>query len=99
MEKISLAELEKIFGEHNQIYDRNMDKNPLHAVIVYKASNFPGHDYPVESLSYETYSNSWGWDWSKMGHARYGYCLDGTDPGVRLDWYDWDVDYCYLLDN
>lgn len=52
--------------------------------------------YPLKSRSYLTPSNSWGWDWSKLGNARFGHCLDGTDD-IRLDYYkDWPVDYCYL---
>ena len=42
------------------------------------------------------------------GYSIFASCLDGTDPLVRLDWYmkvenpkigDWEVEYCYLMDD
>lgn len=64
------------------------------AVIVFKQSNFKD-EYSVESRSYRSYSDQWGWDYDKMGNCRLGDCLDGTETGVRLDWYNWDIEYWY----
>lgn len=65
------------------------------AVIVFKASNWPGKNFSLESRSYRTSSNQWGWDYSKSGNCRMGDCLDGTDIAVRLDYYNWDIEYWY----
>lgn len=67
------------------------------AVIVFKQSNFK-QEYSVKSRSYRTHSDQWGWDYSKMGNCRIGDCLDGTDQGVRLDYYDWEIEYWYFED-
>lgn len=64
------------------------------AVIVFKQSNFTD-EYSEESRSYRSYSDQWGWDYDKMGKCRLGDCLDGTENGVRLDWYNWDIDFWY----
>jgi len=31
-----------------------------------------------------------------FSNSLFGDCLDGIDLGVRLDLYDWKVDYCYI---
>ena len=45
--------------------------------------------------------------WPNMGgYSIFGYCLDGTDQGVRLDYYmaeerdinGWKVEDCYILE-
>lgn len=67
------------------------------AIIVYKASNWD-KEYPEVSRSYRSRSNQWGWDYSKMGNCRIGDCLDGTDKGLRLDYFDWDIEFWYWED-
>ena len=37
---------------------------------------------------------------NQCSNSIFSYCLDGTDDGVRLDWYvpkEWKVDYCYIM--
>ena len=65
------------------------------AIIVFSQENWPDKNYSEQSRSYRTHSNQWGWDYSKMGHSRLGDCLDGTEQGVRLDWYNWKIEYWY----
>lgn len=67
------------------------------AIIVFKQSNW---DKPYSELerSYSSYSDQWGWDSNKMGHCRLGNCLDGIDKDVRLDYYNWEVEYWYWKD-
>lgn len=67
----------------------------LYGVLVFSQSNWKT-EYPLDSRSYATHSDQWGWDYSKMGHCRAGYALDGSEA-IRMDWYDWKVDYCYYL--
>lgn len=100
MKRITLAELEQIFGKHNERTDIDPYKEPLKAVIVYTGRGWkkPAYEYSLQERSYLTYSNSWGWDWSKLGNRRSGDSLDGADLGIRLDYYNWEVDYCYLVD-
>lgn len=91
-ENITRLPAETLFDEMNRCHETG---NHRTAVIVFKTSNWPGRDYSEECRSYRSHSNQWGWDYSKMGQCRIGDCLDGSDPGVRLDWMGWDVDYWY----
>ena len=81
----------------------------LSGVIVFSPESFD-REYPEESRSYRVSSDNKYWDGSKIGSSLFGYCLDGTDQGARLDWYmkavpednlgkRWIVDYCYLEDD
>ena len=48
--------------------------------------------------SYRVQSNEKYFLPQMLGNSLFADCLDGTEFGVRLDWYkaDWEVDYCYL---
>ena len=72
----------------------------LKGVIVFTEDSFDT-PYTVEERSYQVDNeNSKYFDVEKLGNSLYGDCLDGKDLGVRLDNYldDWDVDYCYFID-
>lgn len=77
------------------------NENPnLIGVIVFSKKNWK-ENYSLLSRSYRVYGDSWGFQHDKLGHCIMGFCLDETSLdsfGVRLDYYDWKVDYCYLLD-
>lgn len=82
---------ETLFDEMNKCHETG---NHRTAVIVFKQSNF-NKEYSEESRSYRSHSDQWGWDYTKLGNRRSGDCLDGTDKGVRLDYYNWEVEYWY----
>lgn len=82
---------ETLFDEMNKCHKTG---NHRTAVIVFKQSNFM-QEYSELSRSYRSHSDQWGWDYTKMGRCRLGHCLDGTDKGVRLDYYNWEVEYWY----
>lgn len=70
------------------------------AVIVFTEDSF-NKKYPVESRSYEVFSDAKYFDPLMISKSLYGYCLDGSENGVRLDWYmfnDWKIDYCYIVE-
>lgn len=83
-----------LFDEMNKC---NETGNHRYAVIVFTEDSFD-KPYTVEERSYKSYSGQWGWDYKKSGRCRSGDCLDGKDDGVRLDWYDWTVEYWYWAD-
>lgn len=64
------------------------------AIIVFSQENWK-QEYSELSRSYESHSNQHGWDYSKLGNCRIGNCLDGTDYGVRLDYYNWKIEFWY----
>ena len=93
--RISYGEMSKLFFEHNRATNED-DSKAIAAVVVFKQSNWD-KKYPVKSRSYKVFSNNRAFQDGKISNSVYGSCLDGTDQGVRLDWYNWDVEYCYML--
>lgn len=94
--KITWEEMEKAFWDYNREHDNGESGEPIAGVVVYKKENW-GKPYSVKSRSYKVYSSNRAFQSGKISNSIFGYCLDGTDDGVRLDWYRWDVDYCYML--
>lgn len=66
-------------------------------VIVYKESNWPVK-YSLESRSYKVSSDNKRFKAFAIANSVFGYSLDGSDMGVRLDMYNWEVEDCYMLD-
>ena len=77
----------------NETHDE--DKAEKFGVIVYKQSNFTT-EYSEESRSYRVHNANRKFQKDKIATSLFGDCLDGTDDGVRLDWYDWEVEFCYF---
>lgn len=92
--------IHKTFMEYNKkngiIYGTPTTKPEISAVIVYKQSNFT-NPYSEHERSYRI-TNLAGKAFFENMHSDsiYGDCLDGNDPGVRLDRYDWDIEFCYF---
>lgn len=95
MEKITMGELYNRMTAHNSKTLNGQRGEPITGVIVYKPENWTT-PYTEEQRSYRVSSNCWGFMSGKISNAVYGDCLDGTDIGVRLDWYNWSADYCYM---
>ena len=81
-----------LFDEMNKCHESG---NHRYAVIVFSGENWPDENYSEKSRSYRTYSDQWGWGYNYLGRQRLGSCLDGTDDNVRLDRYDWKIEYWY----
>lgn len=101
MEKITLSKIIEKFKdyntENNVIYGTTPNVPDITAVIVYKQSNFT-KPYSVKERSYRI-NNRCGkafFDTVSGSRSIRGDCLDGTDLGVRLDAYNWDIEYCYF---
>lgn len=95
MKKITYAQLEAGMLAFNKGHPDKQDTPCKHGVIVYKESNWPGKNYSLGSRSYEVWNCNRGFQPGKISNSVRGDSLDGSDRGVRLDWYKWDVDYCY----
>lgn len=66
------------------------------AVIVYKQSNFD-KVYTEEERSYKVKSRAKFFNPNAISKSLIGDCLDGKDTNVRLDYWDWKVEYCYII--
>ena len=95
MEKITFAKLEEIMRTFNHRFPEKSEESHITGVIVYKASNWK-EPYTEQQRSYRVSNNSRCWQEGKIANSLFGNCLDGKDLGVRLDWYKWAVDYCYM---
>lgn len=91
--KLSLEELE-------------IDTTWNEAVIVFTEDSFIT-EYPEVQRSFKVSRNNKYFDPTINGSSLFGDCLDGTDDGVRLDYYmkrlpsegkRWEVEYCYIIE-
>jgi len=92
MKKITWSEMERRFLKHNKRKD-----NPIYAVVVFKKENWDV-PYTEEERSYKVSSNNKAFKEGMISKSIFADCLDGKDLGVRLDWYDWEVEYCYMVE-
>ena len=97
--RITFKELCDIMFDHNT----NKKGCPLKAVIVFTQESF-NKEYSELSRSYSVSSESKYFMPNMGGNSLFGNCLDGSESGVRLDWYiygdkPWRVEYCYLVND
>ena len=80
-----------------RIWNVSHDENKAEkfGVIVYKQENFE-IEYSEESRSYRVSNANRKFQKNKNANSLFGDCLDGTDNAIRLDWYDWTVEFCYF---
>lgn len=67
-------------------------------IVVFTKDSFK-EDYKEESRSYFfSTDNKWFKPWM-LGTSLFASCVDGTDKGVRLDWYlgEWKIESCYEI--
>ena len=89
MKKISFDEMEKLMMAYSK------KKVAAKAYIVFKESNWDTK-YPLSSRTYEVFSSAKYFDPDMNGTSLPGYAIDGSDDGVDLRMYNWEVDYCYM---
>lgn len=102
-QNMTYHELRDLFVEHN----KTQLAKPVSACIVFAESNWPDRHYPLCSRTYEVSSDNKAFRSSCCSTSLIGSCMDGSDQGVRLDWYmedfgnkgGWVVDHCYLKEN
>ena len=87
----------KAYNETNGISYGDSSHADIKAYIVYKKCNFT-LDYSEAERTY-VINNRCGKAFFKTpsgSRSIYGDSLDGSDKGVRLDLYDWKIEYCYF---
>jgi hypothetical protein len=103
--KLTWSEFEKAMWNFNKEhgYTTKGTEKRLEGVVVFTEDSF-SISYSERERSYQTDSDQKAFLPNQLGYSIFGDCLDGTDLGVRLDWYmraeemPWKVDYCYLLE-
>lgn len=86
----TLTELKELFKD---------SKTKREAVIVFTKDSFK-KPFSEKERSYKVSSQNRYFETGKISNSLIGDCLDGTDQGVRLDYYlgDWKIEKIYLLD-
>lgn len=86
---------------YSQLFDAFVNAHErgevMEGVIVYSEDNFNAA-YTLDARSYKITSDNNAFDTSKTGSSLFGDSLDGSDKRVRLDQYDWDIEYCYIIE-
>lgn len=95
MEKINFGKLSDIMREFNTNNPDKQDTACITGVIVFKQSNFK-KPFSERDRSYRVSNANRQFQQGKISNQLSGDCLDGKDLGVRLDWYNWEVEYCYM---
>lgn len=92
---ITAKELESKMWEFNALNPDKQESACISGVIVFKQSNFE-KQYSEESRSYRVWNCNRAFQSGKIANSLFGSCLDGTDQGVRLDWYNWEPEFAYM---
>ena len=98
---MTYAELKRAF----QAWENDHPKEHLTAHITFTADSFD-KEYPLLARTYAVSSNNKAFRSCMGGYSIFANALDGTDCGVRLDWYmaqegnsgGWEVENCYILE-
>ena len=111
-EKIQRGELKEseetkessVGKEFDSLFDLRSYEGPWEeAVVVFTPDSFK-KDYTEEERSYKVFHSAKYFNPDMIGSSLPGYCLDGKDNGVRLDWYTykqpgfepWKVEKIYI---
>lgn len=98
---MNYAKLKQIFQE----LKRHSPMEDLTAHITFTQDSF-NKPYPLLSHTYSFNSDSKAFLPNMGGYSIFGYCLDGTDQGLRLEKYideegrgsNWKIQNCYILE-
>ena len=104
MKKMTWREAYDYMIRFNQKHGKTSkgDKKALCEMIVVITADTWNREYSEVSRSYLFTNDNKAFLPNMIGSSIFGYCLDGTDQGVRLDYYigkEWTVDYCYLKED
>ena len=100
MVQMTYAEMAAKFREHEATHPNTH----LTGFIVFTEDSFD-KSYSLESRTYKVSSDNKAYRPNMSGYSIFGWALDGSDPGVRLEAYmaaekgganGWKVDYCYM---
>lgn len=88
-----------------EMCDYLSENHDAFGVVVFKQNPTWEKEYSEESRSYRVSGKCNLFYPDFISTSVFGECLDGSEDGVRLDWYmhadkpeeRWQVDYCYIL--
>ena len=90
-----------------RVHEASHPDTHLTGFIVFTEDSFD-KSYSLESRTYRVSSDNKAYRPNMGGYSIFGWAIDGSDPGVRLESYmaaekggsnGWKVDYCYVEDD
>ena len=94
MEKMSFEDFKKVMRSYQK------ENKYVEGVIVFTEDSFD-KPFDEQARSYKVSSMAKYFNPFAGGSGLVGDCLDGTDDGVRLDYYmwtyGWEPEYCYIV--
>lgn len=82
---------------NQEMHDLFRDTQDKYALITYKQENFE-KEFSEQSRTYMVSSDNRCFETGKIANSMFGSCIDGTDVGIRLDWYKWKIEKIMLLE-
>lgn len=101
MKKMTWAEMCDYMWKYNEEHNiraKGASNHYVYGVAVISADSFT-KEYSLESRSYKFSNHNKAFIAGQSSNSIFASALDGTDDGVRLDWYihnGWHIEYCYL---
>lgn len=97
-----LCEAMKSFNEEHGYTTKGTEKE-LVGIVVFTEDSFT-RPYTEKQRSYRLSNDNKAFLPNQCSNSIFADCLDGTDWGVRLDWYmygkdAWKVKHCYLIES
>lgn len=107
MEKMTWEEAKQYLREYNKKYNITSkgSEGPVCTMIVVISEDSFTEEYSLEERSYRFTNKEKAFISNMTGYSIFADSLDGSDKGVRLEWYiddkynknGWKVDYCYIM--
>lgn len=87
------------YNSDNGFGRENPPTSQIYGLIVFSNKSFD-KEYPFESRAYYFSSDNKYFLSGMIGNSIFGYSLDGTDMGIRIEQYknEWVVEDCYLIE-
>lgn len=99
--KLTWKQLMRLFTMFNDVKARTeavlVKDSKLHAVVVFKASNWPDDYCPLDRRSYHCTSNNTCFHSDRYGKKCYASAMDGSDSHVNIAVQGWEIEYCYVI--
>ena len=70
----------------NLCYEANHNSKEIICYVLFTQDSFD-QEYSEKARTYRFSSQNKAFQSSACGYSIFGDCLDGSDKGVRLDWY------------
>lgn len=88
-------EFQNVLALHDYVYQNKLYEKDLKITIIYSKNNW-NKPFAEIQRTYQTNTMQKYFNPNMCGCSLFGSCLDGIDLGVRLDWYNWQVEKAIL---